>query len=264
MQPVMEAFEPFADDCFLIGAAARDLLFAEYRGIDPPIATADVDFAIGVQSWEVFDAVKRQLIEQHGYRTHAYSHRLTTPRGGTVDLVPFGGVENDDGTITLQEESEKQLTVLGFDAVSNSALETVVNHSVRVRIASPASIVLLKLIAWGDQPYEREKDILDVMYILKHFGDFLEIEAWEDYPDVMEGDPFDWSTASARMVGREVAVLAKADKRCVHRMNATMAALAEDRYTSPAAREGALVFTDPDKAFEVFQRFVQEFEASLQ
>lgn len=261
--PIFEQFEPYVNECFLIGAASRDVLFAEYRGIAPPAATADIDFALGVSSWEAFDDVKQHLINSHGYKQHAFSHRLITETGRAVDLVPYGDIEAADGTITLPEESLKELTVLGFDAVSHATLDAVINGSCRVRIASPASMILLKLIAWSDRPRHREKDILDVMYILKHFGSFLEKNAWIDFPDIMDEDPFDWMVASARMIGREVAILARTDERCVRRLQSVFEALSVDRYTSPASRLGVHVFLESDAAFRAFLSCKEEFGASL-
>lgn len=48
-------------DFFMIGATARDLVYAKFN-INPGRATRDVDFGIRVSSWKNFDKLKKQLI----------------------------------------------------------------------------------------------------------------------------------------------------------------------------------------------------------
>ena len=63
----------------LVGAVARDIHFLHVHGIPSGRATADVDFAILIHSWDAFNDVIRELTSEgksrrdkmSGYRVHA-------------------------------------------------------------------------------------------------------------------------------------------------------------------------------------------------
>lgn len=50
-------------------------------------------------------------------------HRLISPAGGEVDIVPFGEIEQDGSKIAWQPDGDIEMTVLGLA----EALETAVH-----------------------------------------------------------------------------------------------------------------------------------------
>src|SRR5438105_15569919 len=78
----------------VLGATARDLLLFHVFGIPISRATADVDFAIAVDSWERFHALRAALLRSGHFREGKVEHRiyLNTPSITElpVDLIPFG------------------------------------------------------------------------------------------------------------------------------------------------------------------------------
>jgi len=82
----------------VVGATARDLVLHHGYGARIQRATDDVDFAIEVADWNVFEILKMKLIEK-GFRETKAQHRLLSPADMVVDIVPFGDVEDEESSI---------------------------------------------------------------------------------------------------------------------------------------------------------------------
>jgi hypothetical protein len=67
----------------LVGATARDLLMTHVFGIASRRATHDVDFAIALENWERFDALKAALIASGDF----------VPASGKVHLLHYKPTE---------------------------------------------------------------------------------------------------------------------------------------------------------------------------
>lgn len=59
---VQAVTEKLGCDYLLIGATARDILMTHVFGLDIRRATHDVDFAIALESWDQFQALKAALM----------------------------------------------------------------------------------------------------------------------------------------------------------------------------------------------------------
>lgn len=59
---VQEKSRQFGRDYLLVGATARDMLMTHVFGLDTRRATRDVDFAIALESWDQFQALKGALV----------------------------------------------------------------------------------------------------------------------------------------------------------------------------------------------------------
>ena len=88
-------------DILLVGATARDLLLFYAHGIKAARGTEDIDLAFAVASWSVFEKLRKSLWSSDVFRSHpSASHKLLYRKDVVVDLIPFGGLENADGTIS--------------------------------------------------------------------------------------------------------------------------------------------------------------------
>jgi predicted nucleotidyltransferase len=87
---------------FLAGATAREVILRHVFGRPPGRRTLDVDFGIAVRDWDHFNTLQSST-EQAGFTPHPHKiDRLiynSTPVV-IVDLIPFGGVESTDRTIS--------------------------------------------------------------------------------------------------------------------------------------------------------------------
>jgi predicted nucleotidyltransferase len=128
----------------VVGATARDLLLFHVFGIPVTRATADVDFAIAVDSWERFRGLRTALLASGHFDEGKIEHRiyLKAPSAREeipVDLIHFGGVAQDD-VIRWPPNRETIMTVAGFEDAIAAAVQVQVSADLTVPVASLAGI----------------------------------------------------------------------------------------------------------------------------
>jgi predicted nucleotidyltransferase len=107
VQALQVVARPRGIDHFLMGAAARDLMLVYAHNIPPSRKTEDVDFAVSVPDWPTFETLRAALpgsghfSERSEKAIHKLRHKAT---GLPLDIVPFGGIENPDSTISWPPE----------------------------------------------------------------------------------------------------------------------------------------------------------------
>jgi predicted nucleotidyltransferase len=74
------------------------------------------------------------------------------------------------------------------------------------KVCTLPGIVILKLIAYDDRPELRQKDILDITLILKHYFDIESDIIYESHYDIFEED-IDLSLIAARVLGRQMKII---------------------------------------------------------
>jgi predicted nucleotidyltransferase len=192
----------------VVGASARDLVLHHAHGVNIIRATGDIDFAIQLETWSEFEALKTILLER-GFKNSDQKQRLISPSGLPLDIVPFGAIEDENARIKWQPEDVIEMHVLGF----REAIETA--DIVRLRDSPPldvpivtmAGLSILKIIAWTSRLADiRRKDAIDLLYLLKHY---------ERIPSVIERlyeigrlpEKYDWdiSLAAAHLLGSDAA-----------------------------------------------------------
>ena len=202
----------------IVGATARDIILIHGYNATIERGTRDVDFGLEVQSWEHYQKLRDALI-QSGFTAHPMkTHQLnTTDSDGQpweIDLIPFGGVSDAEGQITWPPEHAFQMSVLGFDEVYKHAWDVLLTRepALSVKVASPAGILLLKLIAWTERGREYPgKDAIDIYYVIKHYSKIPDVfEALYEL-DYMELQDYDDMKASAMILADEVAAMAHGD-----------------------------------------------------
>ncbi|MBW0273569.1 hypothetical protein ATM97_26175 [Nocardia sp. MH4] len=129
-----------ADDAsiMVIGAHCRDLLHASFGRADLLRATSDVDIGIAVDG----DARYRQIVSS--FPRSGTTEIRHTIAGVSVDVVPFGDIEDPAGTTVLSSRRDS-LDVFGFREVFGCSQEVLLPSGNRVRIPTPAGYTALKL-----------------------------------------------------------------------------------------------------------------------
>lgn len=200
----------------IVGATARDIILVHGYNAAIERGTKDVDFGIEVQNWEHYEVLLTALIEA-GFTPHSKrAHQLdTTDSDGLpweIDLIPFGGVSDVNGQIAWPPKQDFVMSVLGFDEVYQNAWDVTLIKSpeISVKVASPAGILLLKLIAWTERGREYQgKDAIDIYYVIKHYSRIpTVVDALYDQ-DYMDAQDHDDMKASAMMLADEIATFAK-------------------------------------------------------
>jgi predicted nucleotidyltransferase len=190
---------------YLIGANARDVhLYKE--GIKPNRGTADIDFAIMIPDFDVYNALFDELCTL-GFRKVNEPYRLVFDKTNTVlDLMPYGQIE-EEYTLNFTERAVS-LSVLGFKEVGEHIQNVEIPEEGYIIPVTPIEgIFILKLVSWQDKPSFRTKDLDDLSFLLKHAWEIYEEEAYIDHLDLFDDENFDMQTAAAKIIGKKMAVI---------------------------------------------------------
>lgn len=197
-----------ADRMLIIGATARDLILHHVHRFPIRRATADLDLAVAIGSWHTFDALERRLIDSGAGRHAQIDHRFTM-NDWNIDIVPFGGVEQN-GTI-VWPKTETQMSVTGFDEASRHALEVQLPEGVRAFVASPAALLILKLIAWDERHMRQPRhDAVDIRTLLDSYAaPWNEERLYLEADDLLQQFAYDNPLAAAALLGRDAGAIAE-------------------------------------------------------
>ena len=105
------------------------------------------------------------------YQKPDCEHRFFTDEGVQVDLIPAGPKLLERGGIEWSDGSKMSLA--GFDlAFQHRIVEDIADeNAVGLRVSVPTApvILLLKMCAWRDRPYDRDKDLQDISQLLRNY-----------------------------------------------------------------------------------------------
>lgn len=193
----------------VVGATARDLVL--HHGYGAPIqrATVDIDFAIQVDTWKNFNEMTNQLLE-NGFMSTPTQHRLISPVGLPIDIVPFGGLE-EHGTaqISWPPDGDLIMSMRGFREACDNAQLVLVSHDPKVTcpVVTPEGLTVLKLISWAERPRVlRRKDAEDLHYLLTTYYEIKNInEQIYDDDNALETERYDWepNQSACSLLGKE-------------------------------------------------------------
>lgn len=204
---VVESLRSYAPDYvpLLFGAMARDVFVRHVGGRDIVRATTDIDFAIAVDDWDDYFRFRRLLIGSGEFHDDPRSHqRVRHGTANSLDLVPFGGVEDGQGEYTWPSGHET-MSALGCREAAESSIDVRLPGGQQLAVVSLPALVILKLIAWRDRPEgERAKHAQDVCLVVSTYmeidnGDRLFNEARH----LLDHDRFDYAEAGAWLAGRD-------------------------------------------------------------
>jgi len=193
---------------FIVGAMARELVLVHGFGLHSGRATRDLDFAVRVADWDAYDRIHRNLVTDAGFApVHGKPHRLRSPDGMVVDLLPFGAIERPDRTIAWPPAEDVVMSTLGFVEVASTTIPTTLPGGVTVDVAGPVGLTLLKLVAWSDRRLTRPgSDAYDLTILLRNYLDAgQEDRLYYEAADLLDDPHFDREVAGAILLGRDIA-----------------------------------------------------------
>lgn len=195
----------------VVGASARDLVLHHYYGAKIQRATIDIDFGVQVPNWTAFKTLKQKLIEEN-FKETTSQHRMLSPQGMPVDIIPFGPLQDGDANISWPPRGEEIMNVLGFQEACDHPVIVRIQYepSIDIPVAAPQGMALLKFIAWINRGAgNRIKDAKDLCYLLS---------AYEEIPAISEGmyedeklmAAYDWDNrlAGAYLLGKDARKIA--------------------------------------------------------
>ena len=196
-------------DMFLVGATVRDIILSLVHGIKINRATKDVDIGILVSAWSVYENFKQRLIATALFTPDLKRNHRLYFQGLPVDIIPFGGIETEDGTIIWPPDEADTMRVTGFKDAFAHALSAHIGQGKEIRLASLPGMTILKIIAWDDRHNEfPTKDAEDLALILNNYGEAGNIDRlYENHPEFVTEVNGESVLAGARLLGHDMALI---------------------------------------------------------
>jgi predicted nucleotidyltransferase len=194
-----------SDDVMVVGAWCRDI---QHYALDHRFATSatrDLDLALALSSWDAYRALADAFprIGDSGVR-----FRIADI---IVDLLPFGDIEDPQGTAQPPTRGEK-LSVWAFEEIFAASLSLALPAVGTVRIPTVAGYAAAKLGAWLDRSeWFEAKDAADLALVLYWYGESGAVHerlyATPAGNEILIDESADVPLAAARMLGVDIAMI---------------------------------------------------------
>jgi len=200
----------------VIGAVAYQVHFpAESRH------TADIDFAVALDLDE-FAELERRLLGAGWVRFANREHRWRSQQGTILDLIPAGPALRKAKQV-VWPISQFTMSLVGFDHVFATAQAVQFAPNLTLRVISPTALMLLKIVAFMDDPQRRAKDLDDIRGLLVQY----EADSDRAFSDVvLDAALKDYGLTSAFLMGLDLRALCTNDE--VKLVRAFLEAMDED------------------------------------
>jgi predicted nucleotidyltransferase len=185
----------------IIGAAALGFHIPMFWRI-----SADLDLVLAVAVADL------SVLKLHGWeRDPRQQQRWKAPSGALLDLLP-APPEVLATRELIWPETGHRMSMAGL-ALALAAEAVRLDAGLSIGLPSVPVIALLKMAAYSDRPYEREKDLKNLAHILNEYPPIKDDRLFSD--EMFERN-LDASQAQAFVLGRELAeVCAEPDRQIV-------------------------------------------------
>lgn len=163
LRKLTDSFNRMGREFYVIGATARDIIIRQLIGTTSGRKTKDLDIAIAIPDWSVFDEIKKRLVTD-GFQKSQHMHQRFYYGEYELDIVPYGVAKEDDN-IYWPPEEEIAMSVKGFDEVLSKSIAVNIDDEFDIKIASLHGLFLLKFNAWLDRNIETSKDAEDMSFV---------------------------------------------------------------------------------------------------
>jgi predicted nucleotidyltransferase len=205
LRSLLRAAEELRIPVFAVGASARWLVFNLPNRIPVHRTTTDWDFGVCVPDWNGFRQLCDRLKAQSDkFGQGRYEHELIHLSSGTkIDLVPFGGIE-DDGRIRWPV-SAMEMNVFGFSDAFEHAIRVELAADLNLPVATVPLLVALKFFAFADRKNQDDRDLSDLWHIVESYPlEGRECELVEEPLSLIVDEQFDWEYARPLLLGFDV------------------------------------------------------------
>ena len=206
---ISEAADSVQANFFIIGAAARDIIFNLVHNINIYRATNDIDFGVRLKNWDDYKKLTDALLAK-GFSSSNIVHKFQYKSIPGIDIIPFGKISLNSSSIIWPDNQAKAMNVLGFEECFRDIqlVKIISNPDLIIKIASIRGLVIMKLIAWKDGYPSRSHDALDILYIIRNYIDAGNSERLFKENKDLVNDEFDYELTGAKLLGRDIAKLA--------------------------------------------------------
>lgn len=107
-----------------------------------------------------FNQLKTRLLEagfsQHRDRVYQLNIIDSAGMPWEIDIVPFGGITQNNNEIAWPPEQNVVMNVMGFTEAFENAVTVRISEvpNLEIKVASPAGMLILKLISWIERAPE--------------------------------------------------------------------------------------------------------------
>ncbi|RJQ65649.1 MAG: hypothetical protein C4519_27600 [Desulfobacteraceae bacterium] len=195
---------------FIVGATARDILLQHAHGIHPSRATLDVDIGVFVSDWNQFQNLQEALVRTGKFSSTRQAQRLLFDHERPLDIIPFGGVAEENDSIFWPPGHDIRMSILGFQECYQHAVSVLVRAEpdLVVKVISLAGLAILKLVSWDDSIERGGKDAADLLLIMKNYIAAGNMDRFFEEADILKEEDSDYDRSSARFLGREISKMA--------------------------------------------------------
>lgn len=152
--------ELFGRDIIVIGAGAL-AFFLDFRHRK----TEDLDLSLAI----AVDELGPRLGVAKGWQADARAEqRWRSPHGNDFDFIPASPEALVQGNIVWPQTKTK-MNAAGLELAFAHAVP--LSPAPRVRVAPPAVVCVLKMVAFLDRPLERKRDLDDFAFLLRAFAE---------------------------------------------------------------------------------------------
>ena len=203
-------------DLVIIGAIAYQVHFpGELRH------TGDIDFAVALDLNE-FAELERRLRRDGWNQFTNREHRWRSTRGTIMDLLPAGPKLREAKQITWPK-SQFRMSLVGFEHVFTNTLPVEFAPDLMLKVISPTALMLLKIVAFMDDPQRRVKDLDDIRGLLTQY----EADSERVFSDVViDTGLADFGLVPAFLLGIDLKALCTPEDAAI--VNAFLAAMNEN------------------------------------
>lgn len=199
---------------YVVGATARDFAMLLSREARPKRKTDDLDIAIAIPDWNMFDQVQEVLLANHFKKLkpkQKFAYKGVDGKNDyEVDVVPFGEVAEEE-IIRWRPDGEPPMSVKCFEDVMGVSIDVCIDNDFCVKMAPLYGQFLIKLDAWFDR--RADKDAEDMMYFLKKYYLIAIMTVTENspVPDVVDQESESFLIPGAQWIAYDVAKVLSTD-----------------------------------------------------
>ena len=141
---------------YVIGATARDIIIRQLIGTTSGRRTKDLDIAIAIPDWSVFDEIKDVLVAD-GFKKSADMRQRFYYGEYELDIVPYGVAKDDDNIYWPPEEEIAMSVKRLLTRCCRKPITVNIDDEFNIKIASLHGLFLLKFNAWSDRNIKTDK-----------------------------------------------------------------------------------------------------------
>jgi predicted nucleotidyltransferase len=180
----------------IVGAIAYQIHFA-----DDELKTADIDFAIALDLAD-FARLQEELSTMGWTQDAKREERWRSKCGALLDLIPAGEQLRGSRQFTWPK-GETTMSLAGFDHAFAEALPERVANNLTLPVVPPVVLMLLKIIAFLDDPNRRAKDLFHIRALLSRY----EADSDRIFTDAIADAGIEYNLANAFLLGKDLRAL---------------------------------------------------------